>query len=614
MSILSLFCFNYFLRIRQWKTSPDYSSLIRKPPLNKRRLRDTVKLIYLMANVTSKKSASGRAQATTSGVPAGRYWRLKAFVRQHSILVIVIVLFAVAGSIYLAFSRAATPPPGSIYVAAGGRCLDNKRNAVRNSNPIQIYDCNSGPSQHWSLESDGTIRTQGFCLDIKRAVARPSTAVQIYTCHGDLNQKWYRRGHAIVSRLGEFCLDNKHNANVNSNPVQIYTCNGGGNQQWSITDASTALSGTVAPPKSPLAVHIKNGQLVDGSGRPSRLLGVDATGTEWDCALGGGISPGSLDSHETAAMRSWHVKIVRVPLNEDCWLGINQAPAAYAGTAYRAAIKGWVSALNQAGIIAILDLHANAPGNYLAINQVAMADADHATTFWSQVAKDYKSNPAVMFDLFNEPYMSNAYPPSATDWNCWLNGCRTTSSFPIKTGTATATYNIVGMQQLVNTVRATGATQPLLIGGLNYANNPCRSWSGSVGTTCTQLYSVPNDPLHQLGLSLHTYKGNACQTNTCWNSVYQVSQRAGLPIVTGEFGESDCSTSFVDSYMNWADQHNVSYLAWTWQVNGYKNCQSGNSSAAVESNLQLLQSNNGAPASIVPAANVIKQHLLRVLP
>lgn len=37
-----------------------------------------------------------------------------------------------------------------------------------------------------------------------------------------------------------------------------------------------------------------------------------------------------------------------------------------------------------------------------------------------------------------------------------------------------------------------------------------------------------------------------------------------MPVVTSEFGEKDCQTSFVSEYMDWADQHGISYLAWAW--------------------------------------------------
>ena len=50
-----------------------------------------------------------------------------------------------------------------------------------------------------------------------------------------------------------------------------------------------------------------------------------------------------------AAMKSWDINAVRVPLNEDCWLGIGTKPGR-GGAPYRRIVKRYVSALNRAGL------------------------------------------------------------------------------------------------------------------------------------------------------------------------------------------------------------------------------------------------------------------------
>jgi hypothetical protein len=39
-----------------------------------------------------------------------------------------------------------------------------------------------------------------------------------------------------------------------------------------------------------------------------------------------------------------------------------------------------------------------------------------------------------------------------------------------------------------------------------------------------------------------------------------------MPVVSGEFGENDCSTSHVTTFMNWADLRGIGYLMWAWWV------------------------------------------------
>ncbi len=363
---------------------------------------------------------------------------------------------------------------------------------------------------------------------------------------------------------------------------------------------------------SGIGVSVRGDHLVNSNGQVVRLLGVDASGTEYACMAGQGFSPAPLNDAEAAGMVSWHIKIVRVPLNEDCWLGINGAPAAYSGANYQKAIKNWVSALNNAGIVAILDLHHSAPGTYKALTQWPMADEDHSPTFWSQVASQYAATPGVIFDLYNEPYLGGIHP-SASDWTCWLNGCRNTTATTAKPTQKKllVPYQTAGVQQLVNTVRAAGAKQPIIVAGLHNSGDPCGlDDSGGNNGTCMEISNMPKDPLNQLIIGLHTYNNtnNGCQTVNCWNTVQQAASTAGIPIIADEFGEKDCSATYMNTFMSWADSKNISYLAWTWNVNTNSSCVSGNDS----SNHFLLHDWNGTPTNVSPDGADYRSHLLQI--
>jgi endoglucanase len=292
-------------------------------------------------------------------------------------------------------------------------------------------------------------------------------------------------------------------------------------------------STSVLAAASPVSVQVRGNTLVDGTGNPLRLLGVDRSGSEYACAQGWGIFDGPSDAASISAMASWHINAVRVPLNEDCWLAINGVKPAFAGSNYSSAIENYVAELNSAGIVAILDLHWSAPGTTLALGQQVMADADHSPAFWSSVASAFKSNPAVVFDLYNEPH--------DISWSCWLNGCVTSAG-----------WQAAGMQSLVDAVRSTGATQPIMVGGLGWAGD-LSGW----------LANRPSDPYNQLAASAHLYNFSGCSSSSCWDQVI-APLASVVPVVTGELGENDCASSFVSSYMSWADAHGVSYLGWAW--------------------------------------------------
>jgi endoglucanase len=312
---------------------------------------------------------------------------------------------------------------------------------------------------------------------------------------------------------------------------------------WAVPSAASAAPPSSSSSSTALSVRVQGNTLIDGSGNPIRLLGVDRSGAEYACAQGWGIFDGPTDATSVAAMAAWHINAVRVPLNEDCWLAVNGVAANLSGTAYRSAIASYVAALHNAGLIVILDLHWNAPGTTPAAQtgQQVMADADHSPAFWASVSSYFKNDPAVVFDLYNEPH--------DISWSCWRDGCRTSGG-----------WQTAGMQQLVNAVRSSGATQPVMLGGLG--------WSSDLSQWLTYR---PTDSANQEAASFHVYNFSGCNTASCWAATV-APVAAAVAVVTGEIGENDCASSFITGYMAWADAQGVSYLGWTWDT---WDCSSG---------------------------------------
>jgi hypothetical protein len=287
-------------------------------------------------------------------------------------------------------------------------------------------------------------------------------------------------------------------------------------------------------------LRVAGNRIVDARGRTVVLHGVNRSGTEYACIQNNGIFDGPSDQASVAAMAGWHINAVRVPLNEDCWLGINGAPVAYSGAAYQNAIVAYVNLLRRNGLIAILDLHEIAPGTRQATQQEAMPDADHAPAFWRSVAVTFKDDTYVLFDLFNEPH--------DVSWSCWLNGG---SASVCGTG-----YAVAGMNALISAVRGTGATNVVLAGGLAYAND-LSQW----------LANRPTDPAGNLAANWHVYNFNACNAAGCYDAT-AAPVAARVPLVADEIGETDCAHGFIDTLMAWLDAHDSGYLGWAWDTYG----------------------------------------------
>jgi hypothetical protein len=259
------------------------------------------------------------------------------------------------------------------------------------------------------------------------------------------------------------------------------------------------------------------------------------------------VFDGPSDEASILATKSWtHITAVRAPLNEACWNGESYVDSAYAGTAYQQAVENYVKLLNANGIVAILDLHwtdglytgtSSGCSSAQAVCQKPMPDAAEALPFWTSVAQAFKGNDAAVFDLFNEPYASRATGETTTGRECWLNG-----------GTCPGIgYQVAGMQSMVDAVRSAGATNVLMLGGEEYAND-LSQW----------LTYVPTDPDGDLVASWHSYSNNTCNTRSCWTSEV-APVIAKVPVVVGEMGEGDCAGTYIDPLATWLESENTGF-------------------------------------------------------
>jgi len=332
-------------------------------------------------------------------------------------------------------------------------------------------------------------------------------------------------------------------------------------------DPVTGSSGS-AEPQAQTGVAVSGNRFVDDQGRPLRLRGFNHAGAEYSCAEGDGFfdtPDGTAPSVAVVtAMHGWSgANAVRVPLNEQCWLGLPSVPAKYSGGAYREAVRTFVTRLNEQGFVAILDLHRSAPGAAKPMQQEQMPDRDHSIDFWRSVASTFTSG-AVVFDLFNEPF---PYAETDTDraWTCWRDGgCTLTST------NSRARYVAAGMNELIAAVRSTGSRTVVLAGGIHWAEGMTK-W----------LRYRPADPVGQLAASFHAYSFNDyCADPACYDRDLAPITEA-VPLVVGEIGpqlaipagadiDESCPASavraggFATSTFDWLDAHGASYTAWSW--------------------------------------------------
>jgi aryl-phospho-beta-D-glucosidase BglC (GH1 family) len=183
------------------------------------------------------------------------------------------------------------------------------------------------------------------------------------------------------------------------------------------------LPGSGAAAQPSLSISVSGNHFVNQDGNTVVLQGANTSGTEYACINERSIFDGAEEASAAsiAGMRSWGFK-ARVQLNESCWLGIQGVKPAYSGKTYQQAIERYVAALNAAGMYVIIDMHWSSKCSAKkAVRQLPMPDERYAPSFWTSVARAFASNPAVIFDLYNEPY-PNRNTDSPAAWKCDLDG------------------------------------------------------------------------------------------------------------------------------------------------------------------------------------------------
>jgi hypothetical protein len=366
------------------------------------------------------------------------------------------------------------------------------------------------------------------------------------------------------------------------------------------TPTTQSLASTCALPSGAFSITVCGNKFVNQAGQVVVLRGVNTEGTQYDCANAGDgffddtTIVGTNFSTEIANLKAWGINVVRVNLNEECWLGINGVPSTTSAlgsngyNAYANAMGTYVSTLNAAGIYAEIDLHLNAPGSEL----IADAGNDdfqnplpesNSDLFWKSVGTYFANNHAVIFGVFNEPFPPNAAvnEDTASGWSCDLSGC----TVPDYSDTSdysqipSSTYAGEGMAQMISDIRSVNTSAPLLVGGPDFA--------GDLDDWLATFYpgGVSIDPDHKLAASVHIYypaNNSPCSLTTSVatgcpgtntgalsnNGLLQVA--AVTPVEIDELGDFGCSGSSLAPFLASVDAANdtggvdIGYVGWAW--------------------------------------------------
>jgi hypothetical protein len=287
---------------------------------------------------------------------------------------------------------------------------------------------------------------------------------------------------------------------------------------------------------APGGYYVNGNTVCTADAQPHLFHGVDRPSLEWS-PRGVNLSPSDFD-----LMASWKANVVRIALNQDFWL----PGSTLSDPTYPARVDNAINWAESAGMDVILDLHwsdRGVLGSCSTSCQQVMADSN-STTFWSDVAGRYKNDGRVLFELYNEPH--------DVTWNVWKSG-----------GNSGQGWTSVGMQQLYAAVRATGADNLVIAGGLNYAFD---------------LSGVPSNRITGYNILYATHPYNySGKTPAAWDQAWGFLT-ATAPVIVTEFGDGSaaagdgtaCASAYSQDLITYADAHNASWTAWAWYPGGCK--------------------------------------------
>lgn len=212
-----------------------------------------------------------------------------------------------------------------------------------------------------------------------------------------------------------------------------------------------AQPGLTSVPEGPL--HARGNKLLDSAGHVIVMKGAEMPGLNIASSYLTGVEAQtaaalSATTFSTIRLR-WNMNVLRLPVSN--WID-------RADPAYLPRVAAVVRAANEAGLVVILaeydDARAGSP------SRLGLPTAEIGA-FWKTWAAYFKDNPMVIFDVYNEPQAKNMPGHqqdihSAPDWQFWLHG-----------GTSSTGERAAGMQDLVDAIRSTGATQVIAVMGLS---------------------------------------------------------------------------------------------------------------------------------------------------
>jgi endoglucanase len=291
------------------------------------------------------------------------------------------------------------------------------------------------------------------------------------------------------------------------------------------------------------ALAVAGNKIVNAqTGRAVLLRGVNRSGFEYSSPEGvGALTKTGINEAEISQIVDvWGANIIRLPFNQDWALerqGYDPAP-------YRADLEAVIAMAARRGAYTLLDLQwldSVTPRGTTGgkPNFVAPLPNPDSIRLWQQLAASWRDEPAVLYDIFNEPH--DALPDDTVPL---MGIAEDGSTFPLRTGTVTMNEWQPWARHLIGAIRSENPSAVVFVPGTNWAfdltGHPIPGVSGAVYST-------------------HVYVPKGSDWARAFGDL-----ASAVPVFAGEWGGGDDDTQWGLELAAYFDQHELGWTAWSW--------------------------------------------------
>jgi endoglucanase len=275
------------------------------------------------------------------------------------------------------------------------------------------------------------------------------------------------------------------------------------------------------------------------NGEPVILRGVNRSGLEYAGPDEQGfLSGASLSRFEIEVIvRKWRCNIIRLPFNQDFVL---RGRLGRSGEEYQLAIDQVINWASLSGAYTLLDLQWLDADRVYGGNRNFVAPLPNMDSIdlWATLARRYASEPAVLYDVFNEPHDrldDDPYPLNKEDGTTYPSGQRRVTMKEWQPWART----------LTQAIRSENPNALVFIGGTDWGYD---------------LRGMPME-LENIVYSTHVYPARGDE----WPEAFGNLSRS-VPVFAGEFGGNDTpdDLDFIRRLIQYLGDLEIGWTAWSW--------------------------------------------------